>query len=113
MSEQLDLQLGRQSGPVATPEEIEQVCQFLAGRDWTTAREIEQAINIDERRIRAIAEASDGLILSGPGCPGYKLFTDAAQLREVDEAASRLESQGRRMISRAMAYRRRAHRLIA
>ena len=58
MTDQLDLQLGRQSGPVATPEEIERVCQFLSGRAWTTAREIEQAINIDERRICAIAEAS-------------------------------------------------------
>jgi hypothetical protein len=110
---QTELEFPRSNAPVVSQAEIDSVISFLTGRNWTKASEITAAIGIDDRRIRVIAEQSEGAILSGPGCPGYKLLTCAAQLREVDEAAGRLESQGRRMIARAYSIRRRAHRLIA
>lgn len=109
---QLDLDLSRSKAPVVSRQEIETVVQFLAGRPWTTAAEILAALGVDDRRLRVIAEQSEGLILSGPGCPGYKLLTAAAQFREADESANRLESQGQRMIFRALQIRRRAHSLI-
>lgn len=112
MSEQLDLQLSR-TAPVVDQREIDALCSFLQGRTWTTASVIELELGLDERRIRAIAEQSDGMILSGPGCPGYKLLSSAAQLREVDEAAGRLESQAKRMLARALSMRRRAHKLLS
>lgn len=112
MTEQLTLAMARSGAPAVSSQDVATVCHFLTGRDWTKASTIELFTHIDERRVRAIAEASDGMIISGPGCPGYKLLTDAAQLQEVDEAASRLESQARRMFARAVAIRRRAHRLL-
>ena len=109
---QLDFDLSRSKAPVVSRQEIETVVQFLIGRPWTTAAEILAALDIDERRLRAIAEQSEGQILSGPGCPGYKLLTSTAQLQEVDETANRLESQAKRMLARAYQIRRRAHALI-
>ncbi len=108
--EQIDLDF---SVPTSvTQEEIDRLVEFLRGRDWVKAAEIEASISISDRRIRAIAEASNGWILSGPGCPGYKALSPTTELREVDEAANRLESQGKRMIRRALAIRRRAHQLL-
>jgi len=91
-------------------EDVEHVCDFLRGNGWVKAREIEAKLNIDERKIRAIAEHSKGRILSGPGCPGYKLFDGHAEIGEADLAAGRLESQAKHMLSRAVAYRKRIHR---
>jgi hypothetical protein len=97
--------------PEVSPAEVEHVCDFLRGQGWVKARNIEAVLKIDERKIRAIAEHSQGRILSGPGCPGYKLFDGRAEIGEADLAATRLESQARHMLSRAIAYRKRMHRL--
>ncbi|MDD2763448.1 MAG: hypothetical protein PHE83_05680 [Opitutaceae bacterium] len=96
------------SKPVVTPEQVELVASYLRGKGWVKGAVIAEALKIDDRRLRAIAEFSDGRIISGPGCPGYQLFTGEA-LADADLAASRLESQGKRMISRAIAIRRRFH----
>jgi hypothetical protein len=94
--------------PVVTPEQVELVAGFLRGKGWVKGAVIGTALGLDERRLRAVAEFSDGRILSGPGCPGYRLFTGDA-LADADLAAGRLESQGKRMIQRAIAIRRRFH----
>jgi len=111
MTEQLDLDLAKQ-GPVVSAAEIRTLTDWLAGRGWVRGAAITEALGLDERKIRAIAEASDGLVISGPGCPGYKLLSGAAELRDVDQAASRLESQAKRMLHRANSLRRRAHALL-
>lgn len=100
----------RNKAPEVTESEVAAVCDWLHGRGWVKATEIAAAFAMSDRKIRAIAEASDGLILSGPGSPGYKLFTGTAEIREADRCASQIESQARRMFARAVSIRRRFHR---
>lgn len=108
MDEQLDLSV-KLPAPKVTAAEVEALCVYLIGRGWVKASEIEAELKINERRVRALAEHSDGKILSGPGCPGYKLFDGKAEIAEADEAASRLESQAKHMLHRAAVIRRRLH----
>ena len=109
---QISLPLGSKT-PRISEADLARVLAFLYGREWTTASAIEAALGLGDRQLRALAEQSGGRIISGPGCPGYKLFSSSTQLREVDEAASRLESQAHRMLARAISLRRHAHALIA
>lgn len=88
------------------------LCTYLSGRDWVNASTLQQVLRLDERRLRAIAEQSGGLIISGPGCPGYKFFSGASDIEDANSAANRLESQSSRMLERAKMLRRRSHQLI-
>ncbi len=96
--------------PEVSPEQIESVCQYLKGKGWVKAAQIEADLSINDRKLRVIIEHSEGRILSGPGCPGYKLFDSRIELIEADLAACRLESQAKAMIRRATSYRVRIHR---
>lgn len=96
------------SGPEVTPEDVQEMARFLAGRGWLRAAEIEAATGVNDRRMRAIAEHSAGRILSGQA--GYRLFDRSTPLEEADRAASWLESQGRKMLLRGAAIRRLYHR---
>ena len=109
MIEQLEIGMPS-AAPEVSPEEIERLCAYLVGRGWVKAPVIERETGFDDRKIRKIAEWSDGRILSGPGTPGYKLFTGATEIDEADRCASQIESQARRMIRRAASIRRRFHR---
>lgn len=100
----------KMAAPLVSQADVDAIACWLSGRDWVTARDIEAALHLDERQIRAIAEHSDGLILSGPGCPGYRLFDDQTRIGDADRAASRLESQARKMLTRSSQIRRRIHR---
>jgi hypothetical protein len=99
----------RLPAPEVTQQEVQRVFDYLRGREWVVAREICQALTLDDRRLRKIAEWSDGTILSGPGCPGYRAFDDAARIQDADDAACRLEGQAKRMLQRAASIRRRYH----
>jgi hypothetical protein len=81
------------------------------GRQWTTAKEITAALGLEERRIRVLAEHSACLIVSGPGCPGYRhlMNTTVEQIREIMD---RLQSQGTRMIQRSIRIGKLAHKTI-
>lgn len=96
--------------PEVSDAEIDQLCEWLRGRGWVKAAEISQALSIDDRKVRAIAQHSDGRILSGPGCPGYLLFTGRTEIEEADRCACRIESQAKQMFARALSIRRRFHR---
>lgn len=96
--------------PEVTPEDVLSLCRHLLDRGWVPARVLCEELGIDDRRLRALAEHSDGAILSGPGCPGYKVFTSRAEIDDADRAASSLEGQARRMLARAAGIRRRFHR---
>ena len=111
MTTQLQLKLAK-AGPEISAHEVDLLTSYLCGRGWVRASRLEIDLHLDERRVRAIAEASDGLIISGPGCPGYKLLAGTAELADVDHAACRLESQAKRMLHRARALRMRAHQLV-
>lgn len=94
--------------PVVTAAEIDAVCTYLRGRSWVKAKQLETDLGLDDRKIRVVAEHSDGRILSSPGSPGYRLFTVDA-LGDADLCASRHESQAKRQLQRAAQIRRRFH----
>jgi len=95
-----------------TPEQVELVATFLRGRErgkeWAKGGEICAALKISDRMLRKIVEFADGRIISGPGSPGYRLFTRDA-LADADAVACSFESQGKRMLQHAIAIRRRFH----
>ena len=109
---QYGLQFSKSAAPVVAQADIDVLTRYLLGRGWVKAAVIDAELHVDERRVRAIAEASDGMIISGPGCPGYKLFTGVPEMGDVDEAANRLESQANRKLLRADSLRRRARRSL-
>lgn len=96
----------------AASDEVAALTQYLhANPSWHTAKQLSHALQINDRKIRQFAEASDGRIISGPGCPGYR-HIDHCSADDIAHAADKLRSQARRMLSRSIRIRRRAHSLI-
>lgn len=79
--------------------------QWCGGK-WATARHLSVA-GYTDRKLRAIAEASNGRIISGQ--KGYALLENCTP-DEIDHAAGWLESQGKKMLQRAARIRARFHR---
>ena len=73
---------------------------LLSDGKWHTAKALRSAVA--ERTMREIAERSDGEIISGQ--KGYRL-TQFATATECRHAEAWLQSQGRKMITRAIAIR--------
>lgn len=109
---ELDFSAARKSGsgPVVDAAEVAALINWLRGKGWQTSSQIAAALGLEERRLRALAEHSDGEILSGPGCPGYCIFDATTSLGDADRAAGRLESQASKMLERAKTIRRRLYR---
>lgn len=78
---------------------------------WHTARQLSAHLQLGDRQVRALAEASNGLIVSGPGTPGY-CHASHCTAEEISHATDTLISQARRMMHRAIRIRRRAHSII-
>lgn len=97
MSAQLELPLAK-AGPEISEEDISALMKALdeAG-GWMKAREFPAPWN--ERRLRAVANASGGRVISGQR--GYKL-TRLATIEEVQHAAAWLRHQAHEMQRRAM-----------
>lgn len=76
-----------------------------------TAADLAKALNLTDRKVRQLAESADGLIVSGPGSPGYchLYHCDPVTIARI---ADKLISQGKAMIRRAIRTRRRAHSII-
>jgi hypothetical protein len=91
-----------------TLEQVELVAHYLRDKKWVKGEEICAALKISDRMLRKIVEFADGRIISGPGSPGYRLFTREA-LPDADAVACSFESQGKRMLQHAIAIRRRFH----
>lgn len=98
--------------PAPPPGEVEILVAYLKNHPgFHTARELAQALAYTDRRIRQIAEASDGLIISGPGSPGY-CHLHHCPSKQLAHIADTLRSQARRMLARSIRIRKRAHTLI-
>lgn len=102
------------TAPPPSPEiaEVEILLAHLSAHPgFHTAATLAKALNLSDRKIRQLAEAADGLIVSGPGSPGYchLYHCDAKTLGHI---AEKLISQGKAMIRRAIRTRKRAHHLI-
>lgn len=98
----------KMSGPEVEPAEIAAMIDFLRGKGWLKAAEIDAAVHVSDRKMRVIAEHSDGRIISGQS--GYRLLDRSTPIEDVDRAASWLESQGKKMLLRGAAIRRYYHR---
>lgn len=78
---------------------------------WVTAAEICQVAGdrIDDRRIRSLAEAAGGWVISGQR--GYRHIKHA-KAGEIDHCVAAWESQARRMQDRARKTRILAHQIV-
>ncbi len=95
--------------PEVTSEQVEGFCRYLKDcSGWITAHQISTNLGISDRRCRALAEHSDGRVISGQF--GYRYLDRTTPIEEVDHAASWLEQQAKKMLGRANAIRRRYHR---
>jgi hypothetical protein len=101
-----------QPAPKIDQAEVEILKKILSGRGWVKAYEVAN-ISADlyqrawiDRKIRALAAASDGYIVSGQR--GYKL-TGEATIEEVQHAAAWLRTQATAMNARALAIDRVYH----
>ena len=98
--------------PPAAPSEVECLVFWLHKHPgFHTAKQLFTALEYTDRKIRQLAEAADGLIVSGPGSPGY-CHLDHCPVEKVDHIANKLISQGKAMIRRAIRSRRKAHARI-
>jgi hypothetical protein len=92
--------------------EVERLLAHLsANPGFLTAKQLAAALNLSDRRVRQIAEQSDGLIVSGPGSPGY-CHLYHCDPETIGHITATQISQARNMIRRAILTRRRAHALI-
>jgi len=101
------------TAPPAPPVgEVECLLAYLsANPGFHTAKQLTAALDLTDRKIRQLAEAADGLIVSGPGSPGYcHLYHCPAET--IGHITATQISQAKHMIRRALRTRKRAHILI-
>ena len=84
--------------PAVSREDVSWVVQYLAGNGWQTAAQLKARLYFNDRKLRAIASASEGRIISGQ--KGYALIEEAT-VEEARHAAAWLRHQGNLMIRRA------------
>lgn len=98
----LDFERPPHHGPVVPSGEVDKLIAKLAGRGWQTAEQLGADTESKKRSLRAVAEESEGQIISGQR--GYKLTIEAteAELDEIDW----LRSQGKKMVRRWAKTRR-------
>lgn len=99
--------------PPAPPVgEVERLLAWLSARPgFHTAKQLSAALDLTDRRIRQLAEAADGLIVSGPGSPGY-CHLYHCDPKTIGHIADTLRSQARNMLRRSIRLRVRAHNQI-
>lgn len=101
--------------PPAAPSnaEVAMLVSYLAANEgFHTAAQLSHALNLSDRKIRQLAESSDGLIVSGPGSPGY-CHLDHCPPKKLAHIAATLRSQARHMLARSIRLRKRAHSIIS
>ncbi len=75
MTLQLELPIAEKA-PKISEGEIVAMMNTLHGRGWQKSSQLGAKTWDQKRRLRAIANASNGRIVSWPGSPGYKLFDE-------------------------------------
>ena len=98
--------------PAPAAGEVETLVSFLAQNPgFHTAKVLSEFLHFSDRKIRQLAEASDGLIVSGPGSPGY-VHIKHCPAEKLAHIADTLRSQARAMLARSIRLRKRAHAII-
>ena len=101
--------------PAPAAAEVDQLIDFLfwsSANGWVNAKTISARLGFNERKIRSLAEHSNGVVISGPGCPGYRHISHCtgAQVREVSD---RMKSQAKAMLRRSIRLKNLAHSIIS
>lgn len=102
---QPELPLDFAAAQVVDPAEVADMIRLLRGQGWVRAKSF--PIGWTERRIRAVASASAGKVISGQ--LGYRL-THEATIDEVRKASSWLRHQAKEMTRRAVEIERVYHK---
>lgn len=80
-----------------TQEDVENFVGHLVGRGWIKAKQLYNDLGLNDRHIRALAEASRGRVVSGN--QGYKATTEASS-EELKAAMKRQRSQVEKTLKR-------------
>lgn len=96
--------------PAVDPADIDRLKAQLAGQGWQSCATISQATGWTDRKIRALANAAAGAVISGQR--GYRLTSEATPA-EIRHAWTWLASQGDAMRLRAHQIRTQAHQQIS
>lgn len=83
-TQQLDLFATK--APKISALEVETMKTALRGRDWQTAADLGAHSEGEKRRLRAVAEASQAEIISGPR--GYRLTRDSVSVQALCTSSS-------------------------
>ena len=105
VSDQFELPLYDSGEREVPAEDVTFIQRFLAGQGWIRAKAFPPGWN--ERRIRAAANASEGLVISGQ--KGYRLTLEAT-IEEARKASAWLRHQATAMTQRAVEIERVYHR---
>jgi hypothetical protein len=98
--------------PPPAPGEVEILTAYLKNNPgFHTAKQLSTALAYNDRKIRQLAEAADGMIISGPGSPGY-CHLHHCDPKTIGHIADTLRSQAKQMLRRSIRIRKRAHNLI-
>lgn len=112
---QCDFDFEKKTMPAPRASEVDQLIDFLlwaSRNEWVNAKTIAARLGFNERKIRSLAEHSNGVVISGPGCPGYRHVSNCtgAQIREVSD---RMKSQAKAMLRRSIRLKNLAHSIIS
>ncbi|HWM26552.1 MAG TPA: hypothetical protein VNP98_17175 [Chthoniobacterales bacterium] len=112
MTAQLDLELStKRRAPRVTQADVDWFIDQLRGKtEWLSAAHLGATTEAQRRRLRKIAEAAKGKIISFPGSPGYKLL-DNCTLKELRRCDAAVRSQTRRMEAKLKPIWRAMHKL--
>ena len=92
--------------------EVDKLVAWLRNNPgFQKASKLERHLGLADRRLRQLAQNSEGLIISGPGSPGY-CHRDHCPVETVSHIAETMISQGKRMIRRGLSMRARAHQAL-
>lgn len=110
---QMTLPLGeRRSSADRAREDAAELVAFLDARPALLGRpaaDLGAALGWNDRRLRAAAEASDGEILSAPGCTGYRLARSTPVDDYLANERARYRSQITMMTARMLAMDKAVH----
>ena len=90
----------------AMPDQIDALVSSLRGGEWLKAAAICRVTGLNDRQIRAAANASDGQVISGQS--GYKLTALATQ-EEIAHAVNWMNHQANQMKKRVIQIERVRH----
>lgn len=93
--------------PVSS-RDVLQFCAQLHGKGWQTSTQLGATTEKAKRRLRQIAELSNGAIVSYPGSPGYKLF-DECEPDDFRHGRYATRAQIRKMFEKWRKIERRMH----